>query len=214
MVALSLTLSHTHSHSISLCLYLRLLVCRWVDEVLPDAPWVITADFLTDHNIDFVAHDDLPYADNSGQTDDVYGPVSDCAASAGCCSRRQLIPAHNSHLRVHGTSAAAACSKPAASPRPVTGQTSAVARERTAAKLAEQPETNKDTWRAAAQPKHCARQMHLHVLRQVHVRCSHKQLQVQGAGATLMCPSVTKRHVTRHTSDQQTTFYSFLRHTR
>lgn len=61
-------------------------MCRWVDEVLPDAPWVITADFLTDHNIDFVAHDDLPYADNSGQTDDVYGPVSDCAASAGCCS--------------------------------------------------------------------------------------------------------------------------------
>ena len=69
-----------------------------------------------------------------------------------------------------------------ASPRPVTEQTFAVARERTAAKLAEQPETNKDTWRAAAQPKHCARQMHLHVLRQVHVRCSHKQLQVQGAG--------------------------------
>jgi choline-phosphate cytidylyltransferase len=41
-----------------------------------DAPWVITEEFLTKHNIDFVAHDDLPYADNSGQTDDVYGPVS------------------------------------------------------------------------------------------------------------------------------------------
>lgn len=51
--------------------------CRWVDEVLQDAPWVITEEFLTKHNIDFVAHDDLPYADNSGQTDDVYGPVSD-----------------------------------------------------------------------------------------------------------------------------------------
>jgi choline-phosphate cytidylyltransferase len=49
---------------------------RWVDEVLMDAPWVITEEFLTKHNIDFVAHDDLPYADNSGQTDDVYGPVS------------------------------------------------------------------------------------------------------------------------------------------
>lgn len=51
-------------------------VPRWVDEVLKDAPWVITADFLEKHNIDFVAHDDLPYADSSGQADDVYGPVS------------------------------------------------------------------------------------------------------------------------------------------
>uniref|UniRef100_A0A383WP28 choline-phosphate cytidylyltransferase n=1 Tax=Tetradesmus obliquus TaxID=3088 RepID=A0A383WP28_TETOB len=49
--------------------------CKWVDEVLKDAPWVITGDFLEAHNIDFVAHDDLPYADNSGQADDVYGPV-------------------------------------------------------------------------------------------------------------------------------------------
>lgn len=48
---------------------------RWVDEVLQDAPWVITAEFLEAHDIDYVAHDDLPYADNSGQTDDVYGPV-------------------------------------------------------------------------------------------------------------------------------------------
>jgi choline-phosphate cytidylyltransferase len=49
--------------------------CKWVDEVLKDAPWVITGEFLDKHNIDFVAHDDLPYADNSGQADDVYGPV-------------------------------------------------------------------------------------------------------------------------------------------
>eukprot|EP00879_Flechtneria_rotunda_P000311 GHRR01000402.1.p1 GENE.GHRR01000402.1~~GHRR01000402.1.p1 ORF type:complete len:429 (+),score=156.39 GHRR01000402.1:273-1559(+) len=49
--------------------------CKWVDEVLKDAPWVITKEFLDKHNIDFVAHDDLPYADNSGQADDVYGPV-------------------------------------------------------------------------------------------------------------------------------------------
>lgn len=47
-----------------------------MDEVLKDAPWVITAEFLDEHNIDFVAHDDLPYADSSGQADDVYGPVS------------------------------------------------------------------------------------------------------------------------------------------
>lgn len=49
--------------------------CRWVDEVVEDAPWVITMEFLDKHKIDFVAHDDLPYADASGQTDDVYGPV-------------------------------------------------------------------------------------------------------------------------------------------
>lgn len=27
--------------------------CRWVDEVVHDAPWVITLDFLEKHNIDF-----------------------------------------------------------------------------------------------------------------------------------------------------------------
>lgn len=36
---------------------------------------VITKEFLDAHAIDFVAHDDLPYADTSGQVDDVYGPV-------------------------------------------------------------------------------------------------------------------------------------------
>lgn len=54
----------------------RIILIRWVDEVIPDAPWVITKEWLDKHDIDFVAHDDLPYADTSGQTDDVYGPVS------------------------------------------------------------------------------------------------------------------------------------------
>lgn len=35
-------------------------VSRWVDEVIPDAPWVINQEFLDKHNIDFVAHDSLP----------------------------------------------------------------------------------------------------------------------------------------------------------
>jgi len=34
--------------------------CRWVDEVIPDAPWVITQEFLDKHRIDYVAHDSLP----------------------------------------------------------------------------------------------------------------------------------------------------------
>ncbi|RZC47175.1 hypothetical protein C5167_040153 [Papaver somniferum] len=32
----------------------------WVDEVIPDAPWVISQEFLDKHNIDYVAHDSLP----------------------------------------------------------------------------------------------------------------------------------------------------------
>jgi glycerol-3-phosphate cytidylyltransferase-like family protein len=33
-----------------------------VDEVIEDAPWVINAEFLVKHRIDYVAHDALPYA--------------------------------------------------------------------------------------------------------------------------------------------------------
>lgn len=33
---------------------------RWVDEVIPDAPWVINQEFLDKHRIDYVAHDSLP----------------------------------------------------------------------------------------------------------------------------------------------------------
>lgn len=36
-------------------------ICRWVDEVVEDAPWVITQEFLDKHKIDYVAHDALPY---------------------------------------------------------------------------------------------------------------------------------------------------------
>jgi len=36
------------------------IISRWVDEVIPDAPWVVSEEFLDKHNIDFVAHDSLP----------------------------------------------------------------------------------------------------------------------------------------------------------
>ncbi|KAF8376712.1 hypothetical protein HHK36_031618 [Tetracentron sinense] len=52
--------------------YESLRHCRWVDEVIPDAPWVMTQEFLDKHTIDFVAHDSLPYADTSGAGNDVY----------------------------------------------------------------------------------------------------------------------------------------------
>lgn len=52
--------------------YESLRHCKWVDEVIPDAPWVVTKEFLDKHNIDYVAHDSLPYADTSGAGKDVY----------------------------------------------------------------------------------------------------------------------------------------------
>ena len=54
----------------------RLACCRWVDEVVTDAPWVITQEFLDRHKIDYVTHDALPYSDASGQANDVYDFVS------------------------------------------------------------------------------------------------------------------------------------------
>ncbi|GJN19115.1 hypothetical protein PR202_gb06353 [Eleusine coracana subsp. coracana] len=55
--------------------YESLRHCKWVDEVIPDAPWVVNEEFLNKHNIDFVAHDSLPYADASGACNDVYEHV-------------------------------------------------------------------------------------------------------------------------------------------
>ncbi|XP_008813161.2 choline-phosphate cytidylyltransferase 2-like [Phoenix dactylifera] len=52
--------------------YESLRHCKWVDEVIPDAPWVITQEFIDKHKIDYVAHDSLPYADASGAGKDVY----------------------------------------------------------------------------------------------------------------------------------------------
>lgn len=47
--------------------------CRWVDEVIPDAPWCVTPEFLAEHKIDYVAHDDLPYG--SADSEDIYAPI-------------------------------------------------------------------------------------------------------------------------------------------
>ncbi|KAG8084244.1 hypothetical protein GUJ93_ZPchr0010g9312 [Zizania palustris] len=52
--------------------YESLRHCKWVDEVIPDAPWVLTQEFIDKHQIDYVAHDALPYVDTSGAANDVY----------------------------------------------------------------------------------------------------------------------------------------------
>lgn len=49
--------------------YESLRHCKWVDEVIPNAPWEINQQFLDEHKIDYVAHDDEPYAGPDGQSD-------------------------------------------------------------------------------------------------------------------------------------------------
>jgi choline-phosphate cytidylyltransferase len=49
--------------------------CRWVDQIVSEAPWVITPEFIEKYQIDYVAHDEAPYA-GAGQSD-VYQTVKD-----------------------------------------------------------------------------------------------------------------------------------------
>ncbi|XP_038671588.1 choline-phosphate cytidylyltransferase A-like isoform X1 [Scyliorhinus canicula] len=54
--------------------------CRYVDEVVRNAPWSLSAEFLEKHRIDFVAHDDIPYS--SAGSDDVYKHIKDAGMFA------------------------------------------------------------------------------------------------------------------------------------
>ena len=47
--------------------------CKWADEVIPEAPWILTPEFLLKYEIDYVAHDEDPYA--AVGHDDVYNLV-------------------------------------------------------------------------------------------------------------------------------------------
>lgn len=39
-------------------------------QIVTDAPWELTDEFLMEHKIDFIAHDDLPYTSDNAQ--DIY----------------------------------------------------------------------------------------------------------------------------------------------
>ncbi|KAL5594397.1 hypothetical protein BROUX41_001330 [Berkeleyomyces rouxiae] len=49
--------------------------CRWVDDVVENCPWIVTPEFLEEHQIDYVAHDDIPYGADEG--DDIYRPIKE-----------------------------------------------------------------------------------------------------------------------------------------
>lgn len=44
--------------------------CRYVDEVVRDAPWQVDEEYMKKHKIDFIAHDDIPYG--SDDSNDIY----------------------------------------------------------------------------------------------------------------------------------------------
>uniref|UniRef100_A0A8C5VH98 choline-phosphate cytidylyltransferase n=1 Tax=Microcebus murinus TaxID=30608 RepID=A0A8C5VH98_MICMU len=54
--------------------------CHYVDEVVRNAPWTLTPEFLAEHRIDFVAHDDIPYS--SAGSDDVYKHIKEAGMFA------------------------------------------------------------------------------------------------------------------------------------
>lgn len=53
--------------------------CKWVDEIVSNAPWIITKEFIEQYEVDFVAHDDAlyPLSDTLNHTyiEDVYDEV-------------------------------------------------------------------------------------------------------------------------------------------
>jgi cytidyltransferase-like protein len=67
--------------------------CRYVDEVIPDAPFVITEDFLGEHAITTVVHGDDLTPEGARA---IYGPAVDtgrfiCVQRAGGISTTQVI---------------------------------------------------------------------------------------------------------------------------
>ncbi|KAF9763344.1 Choline-phosphate cytidylyltransferase B [Nosema granulosis] len=49
--------------------------CRYVDEVITEAPWILTEDWLDQHKIDYVAQNEAPY--KFGDIEDIYKSIKD-----------------------------------------------------------------------------------------------------------------------------------------
>ena len=55
--------------------------CRWVDEVLPDGPWVVNQEWMDKHQIDYIAHDEEVYPSKGHE--DVYQFVKEQGKLSG-----------------------------------------------------------------------------------------------------------------------------------
>ena len=69
--------------------------CRWVDEVVPEAPWIIGQDFLDKYQIDYVAHDEDPYV--SAGVDDIYGYCKSVGTSSSPSLSNLFFPPKNKY---------------------------------------------------------------------------------------------------------------------
>lgn len=54
-----------------LCSFEFLIDLNQLLQIVADAPWTLTDEFITANKIDFVAHDDIPYTGEG--VDDIYG---------------------------------------------------------------------------------------------------------------------------------------------
>jgi len=48
--------------------------CKYIDEILNDVPWIITEEFMTKNNIDYIAREEAPYIsiNNNELIEDIY----------------------------------------------------------------------------------------------------------------------------------------------
>lgn len=63
--------------------------CKWVDEVVEDAPWQIDEAFMKEHEIDYVAHDEEPYV--SAGSEDVYWYPKSIGEHAAHVSQHPIV---------------------------------------------------------------------------------------------------------------------------
>lgn len=49
--------------------------CRYVDEVITNAPWILTEEFMEEHEIDYVAQNEAPY--KFGDIEDIYQGIKE-----------------------------------------------------------------------------------------------------------------------------------------